>query len=175
MEKEREEYPERVKRARSAEEALSGLMRYAARAERSSGDAMRLMRRWNVPEADRERVLQRLCQAGFIDDRRFAAAYVREKASLAGWGIHKVRAGLRAKGIAPAVAEEALAQEYRAEGMADRLQELLDRKLRGLSGTVYEMKGKLVRFGLSRGYDYDAVVEAALRALQRRGADEEEE
>ncbi len=56
-----------------------------------------------------------------------------------------------------------------------QLQELLDRKLRGLSGTVYEMKGKLVRFGLSRGYDYDAVVEAASRALQRRGADEEEE
>ena len=59
--------------------------------------------------------------------------------------------------------------------IADRLQELLDRKLRSVSGTAYEVKGKLVRFGLSRGYDYDIVVEAASRAVARTGAEEEEE
>ena len=84
MKEKEEEAGPHGKRAKSAEEALAGLMRYAARAERSSGDALRLMRRWNVPEADRERILHRLCESGFIDDRRFAAAYVREKSSLAG-------------------------------------------------------------------------------------------
>ena len=91
MKEKEEEAGPHGKRAKSAEEALAGLMRYAARAERSSGDALRLMRRWNVPEADRERILHRLCESGFIDDRRFAAAYVREKSSLAGWGVHKIR------------------------------------------------------------------------------------
>lgn len=85
MKEKEEEAGPHGKRAKSAEEALAGLMRYAARAERSSGDALRLMRRWNVPEADRERILHQLCESGFIDDRRFAAAYVREKSSLAGW------------------------------------------------------------------------------------------
>ena len=169
MKEKEEEAGPHGKRAKSAEEALAGLMRYAARAERSSGDALRLMRRWNVPEADRERILHRLCESGFIDDRRFAAAYVREKSSLAGWGVHKIRAGLRAKGI-PAVV-----REYETGAVADRLQELLDRKLRSVSGTAYEVKGKLVRFGLSRGYDYDTVVEAASRAVARTGAEEEEE
>ena len=53
MKEKEEEAGPHGKRAKSAEEALAGLMRYAARAERSSGDALRLMRRWNVPEADR--------------------------------------------------------------------------------------------------------------------------
>ena len=90
MKEKEEEAGPHGKRAKSAEEALAGLMRYAARAERSSGDALRLMRRWNVPEADRERILHRLCESGFIDDRRFAAAYVREKSSLAGYGLGSV-------------------------------------------------------------------------------------
>ena len=66
-------------------------------------------------------------------------------------------------------------REYETGAVADRLQELLDRKLRSVSGTAYEVKGKLVRFGLSRGYDYDIVVEAASRAVARTGAEEEEE
>ena len=71
------EYPER--KSKSAEQALSALMRYAAKAERSSGDAMRLMRRWNVPEQERAGVLERLVAMHFIDDERYARAYVREK------------------------------------------------------------------------------------------------
>ena len=63
MKEKEEEAGPHGKRAKSAEEALAGLMRYAARAERSSGDALRLMRRWNVPEADRERILHRLCES----------------------------------------------------------------------------------------------------------------
>ena len=62
MKEKEEEAGPHGKRAKSAEEALAGLMRYAARAERSSGDALRLMRRWNVPEADRERI--RPCRRG---------------------------------------------------------------------------------------------------------------
>ena len=63
MKEKEEEAGPHGKRAKSAEEALAGLMRYAARAERSSGDALRLMRRWNVPEADRERILHQLCES----------------------------------------------------------------------------------------------------------------
>ncbi|MBO5984337.1 MAG: RecX family transcriptional regulator, partial [Rikenellaceae bacterium] len=57
---------ERVKRTKSAEQALSSLMRLCARAERSSGDARRLMATWGVAEQDREKVLQRLKAERFI-------------------------------------------------------------------------------------------------------------
>ena len=47
-------------------------MRYAARAERSSGDALRLMRRWGIGEVDRRQILEKLQRQHFIDDERFA-------------------------------------------------------------------------------------------------------
>ena len=54
-------------------------MRLCARAEKSEGDARRLMRGWGVAEKDAEQVLGRLVRDRFIDDSRYAEAFVREK------------------------------------------------------------------------------------------------
>ena len=83
---------EKVKRAKTAQQALESLMRLCARAERSSGDAMRLMASWQVPPQEREGVLQRLKADKFIDDRRYAEAFVREKINLSAWGRYKIAA-----------------------------------------------------------------------------------
>ena len=154
-------------KTKNAEQALAALMRYAAKAERSSGDAMRLMRRWEVPENERGKVLARLVEMRFIDDNRYAVTYVREKSRLSGWGVHKIRAGLRAKGIDARIIEEALTQLPDKEAGNERLRELLQRKLKGIKGgTPYEVKGKLLRFGLSRGYDYGDVTDVIDTVMQ---------
>ena len=75
-----------VPRTKTPEQALAALMRLCARAERSEEDARRLMTRWGVAPADRERVLERLRRDRFIDDARYAEAFVREKINLSGWG-----------------------------------------------------------------------------------------
>ena len=62
----------KVKKPKSAQQALSSLMRLCARAERSSGDAKRLMATWGVAEGERAAVLQRLIKERFIDDERNA-------------------------------------------------------------------------------------------------------
>ncbi|HLR46246.1 MAG TPA: hypothetical protein VK092_03745, partial [Deinococcales bacterium] len=56
MKQRTEPYAPRERKTKTAGEALSALMRYAARAERSSGDALRLMHRWGVPEPGRAAV-----------------------------------------------------------------------------------------------------------------------
>lgn len=152
------------RKSKTPERALADLMKYASRAERSSGDAMRLMRTWNVPEASRAGILARLERDRFIDDSRFAGAYVREKSRLAGWGSHKIMAGLRAKGIAKDIAAEAIAKNYDGGDAAERLEELLRRKVKSIkTGTKYEIKGKLMRFALSRGYEFDTIADALER------------
>lgn len=151
---------------KTPEQALASLMRYCSRAERSSGDAMRLMRGWNIAVADAQAILARLRRERFIDDARFAGAYVRDRSRLAGWGPHKIRAGLRAKGIAPETIEAALSETECGEPL-DRLRGLMEKKAAGLKGgTVYERKAKLMRFGLSRGFDYESVAELCDRILK---------
>lgn len=170
------EQPARAeKKPKTPEKALQDLMRYAARAERSSGDALRLMRKWGIVEAERRQILEKLQRLHFIDDERFAQAYVREKTQLAGWGIHKIRSGLRLKGIAPAIIEKALAIVAEADDTdaTQRLYDLLQRKRRTLKETdLYKIKDKLFRFGVSRGYDYEDVIDTVAAIMKGEGRDE---
>ena len=147
------------RRTRTADEAYAALARLCARAEKSSGDARRLMRTWGVPESEREGVLQRLLRERFIDDSRYASAFVRDKIALSGWGPYKIRTALAAKGVAREIIDEAWGECDRTK-MDHRLEQLLQRKLGSLrGGTPYERRAKLMRCGLSLGYDYSTVAD----------------
>ena len=149
------------KRAKTPEQALAALMRLCARAEKSQNDARRLMRGWGLAEREGEQVLARLVRDRFIDDGRYAEAFVRDKLRLSGWGEYKIRTALQRKRIDRALIDAALAEADRS-GMDERLRRQLERKARTAKYTTqYELKTKLIRYGLSLGYDYETVVEAA--------------
>lgn len=167
--------PSEVKprRSKTPEQALAALMRLCARAEKSESDARRLMRGWGVPPADAEQVLSRLLRDRFIDDSRYTAAFVREKLRLSGWGEYKIRTALQRKGIARELIDQALAQTDRS-GMAERLHTQMQRKARTVKpSTPYELKSKLIRYGLSLGYEYELVLSTASSLVQQ--ADEHDE
>lgn len=147
------------RRDKTPDEALAALMRLCARAEKSEGDARRLMRGWGVADGDADKVVARLVGDRFIDDARYAGAFVREKLRLSGWGEYKIRAALQRKGIARETIDAALAEADRT-GMAERLRAQLERKTRLTHyATRYELKNKLLRYGLALGYDYETVHE----------------
>lgn len=147
------------KRSKTPEQALAALMRLAARSEKSSGDAMRLMRNWDVEPSARQSVLQKLIDSKFIDDRRYAEAFVRDKMRFSGWGVFKLRSALHAKGIAAEIVDEVL-QSLDRSNMSDRLRDRLERKMRSVKFTSrYDLKSKLMRYGASLGYDFESVTE----------------
>lgn len=161
------------KRTKTPEQALSALMRMAARAERSSGDAMRLMQRWGVEASARQGVLRKLIEMKFIDDSRYAEAFVRDKLRFSGWGAYKIRAALRAKGIAPEIIDDALAQTD-GGAMGQRLAAMLERKSRSVRySTPYELKTKLMRYGSSLGYDFETVADAVAQLLKNHEESDE--
>lgn len=149
------------KRAKTPEQALAALMRLCARAEKSQDDARRLMRGWGLVEREGEQVLARLVRDRFIDDGRYAEAFVRDKLRLSGWGEYKIRTALQRKRIDRELIDAALAQADRQD-MAGRLRQQLERKMRTTRHTTqYELKTKLIRYGLSLGYDYETVLDSA--------------
>ena len=162
----------KVKVPKSAQQALSSLMRLCARAERSSGDAKRLMATWGVEESERAGVLQRLIKERFIDDERYAEAFVREKSRLSGWGEYKIRTALQRKGIATDIIKTAL-QQLTPEQNRERLTERLTRKLRTVKySSNYDLKNKLVRYGLSLGFTMDEVIQCVEPLLHERKIEE---
>lgn len=155
-------------RTKSPEQALSSLMRTCARAEKCSSDALRSMRRWGLSDADARGVLECLVRERFIDDGRYAAAYVREKMRFSGWGDRKIRAALRAKAIAPKIIDEAMCQMV-PEDNASRLRDMLQKKAaKTTARDLYDLKGKLVRFAVGRGFDLDDVLDVVEEIIRAR-------
>lgn len=157
----------RTKRDKTPQQALQSLMRMCARSERSSGDALRLMKRWGVADDEARKVLSRLQAERFIDDARYAEAFVRDKLNLSGWGAYKIKMSLRAKGVSRDIIEEVVAPMLEATDMTERLEEMMQRKLRTLKySSPYEAKTKLIRFAASRGYDMEQAVECASKIVE---------
>lgn len=147
------------KRTKTPEQALASLMRLCARAEKSESDARRLMYGWEIAPAEASKILARLVNDRFIDDNRYAEAFVREKLRLSGWGALKIRAALQRKGIAREIIDHALSQAD-TRTMSERLTVQLTRKAAALGKcTPYEKKTKLIRYGLSLGFEYETVLE----------------
>lgn len=155
-------------KTKSPEQALASLMRLCSRAEKSSGDARRLMARWGVTASERDGVLAKLIEMRFIDDSRFAAAYVRDRSRFGGWGAYKIRAGLKAKGVSEEVINEALAQ-LTEDNSAEQLLRQVERKAPKVkAANDYELKTKLIRFALSRGFEYDTVLAVVEQFMKER-------
>ena len=154
------------RRTKSPEQALASLMRLCARAEKCESDARRLSRGWGIGEEGASRIVERPIRDRFIDDGRYAAAFVREKLRLSGWGEYKIRAALTRKGIDRALIDRELAG-FDREGMHERLQAQLARKARTVrQAAPRELKAKLIRYGLSLGYDYGTVIETVSTMIE---------
>lgn len=143
--------------------SLSRLQRLCSRAEYCSADMYRKALKDLDGDADAAaKVVAELTRDRYVDDARYAAAFAREKATLQGWGPVKIRFQLRGKGLSDAIIAEAL-QEIEPAKADEKLDKLLAAKARVLAGDP-QFKLKLIKFGLSRGYEYPAV-EAALERL----------
>lgn len=118
-------------------------------------------------DGDREEaegIVSKLIEERYVDDSRYAMAFARDKASIAGWGEVKIRHMLLAKGVPMDIINEAL-EEIDEGKAAARLEKLLEVKSRSLRDDP-QKKLKLLRFALGRGYSYDDVKSVIDRFLK---------
>lgn len=155
-------------RQKSREEALNTLMERCARAEVCISDARRLMVRWRVAPGEQESIVEQLLKERFIDEERYAAAFVRDKINFSRWGARKISDALYQKRIPSEIIKQAMEQVAEVS-MTDRLEADLRRKNQSIKDEdPYKRKEKLLRFGISRGYDFDTVAETIERVLNEK-------
>lgn len=102
-------------------------------------------------------VVEALVADRFVDEARYAAAFAREKAALTGWGPVKIRYALAAKGIPREIVAQAL-EEIDDPAAGRKMEAVLRTKYRTLAGDP-QVRLKLLKFALGRGYEYEAVRE----------------
>lgn len=149
--------PER--RPASPQKVADRLRRLCSRREYCSADMMK--KAIQALDGDREgarEIVDSLIRDKYVDDARYAEAFVRDKSALAGWGRTKIRYMLVAKGVAKDVTDMAL--ERIDAGKADeRMRRLVLNKYNSLKNDP-QCRMKLLRFAMGRGYSYPEAEEA---------------
>lgn len=108
-------------------------------------------------------VVQTLRKEHYVDDLRYACAFARDKASIQGWGVVKIRYMLAAKGVSRRDVDVAL-EDIDADRADFRLEKLLENKYRSLKDDP-QCRLKLLRFALGRGYEYDRIAPVVDRII----------
>lgn len=148
------------------EKALSRLQYLCARSEKCTGDLRQKMIQWKMETTDIAWVINSLTSDKFVDDARYAAMFVRDKSRISKWGRVKIATALRAKGVAADIINDALTQIDPSTDKA-QLIELIARKAKQTkSKSVYDLKNKLIRFGVSRGFDMGVVIDVVNGAVK---------
>ena len=133
------------------------LAQLCARAEHCQHEMLEKMRRWEMSDEAQARVMARLVKERYVDDERYARAFVRDKIRYNKWGRRKVEQALWQKGIDEDIRQRVLG-EVDDEEYLSVLRPLLKQKRRSTkAASDYELNQKLVRFALGRGFTYDVI------------------
>lgn len=147
------------------DELLHKAASYCSIAEHCVSEVEAKLTAWNVPTADSKKLIARLIEEDFINEKRYCKAFVKDKFRFNKWGKIKIGLALKAKGLPADLINEAtsLIDEGEYEEM---LASLLKTKLSSISYRYeYEKQGKLFRFAQSRGFE-STVIERVIRRIE---------
>lgn len=128
-----------------------------SRSEHCSFECREKLRKWGINTSDADAIIDALIDGRYIDDRRFASAFARDKLLYNHWGKMKITLGLRAKRIPSSLINEALDSLDEDEYQRVAREFLSSRAKTIKEGFTYEGRTKLYRAGLSRGFESSLV------------------
>jgi regulatory protein len=146
-----------MKKEMTEQEAYLQLAALCAQAEHCQQEMRDKMRRWGLDETVQNRIIDRLIKERYVDDERYARAFVKDKIRYNKWGRRKVQQALWMKRIDADIQQQVL-DEIDEKEYLDVLRPLLKQKRKSIKAeSDYELNQKLLRFALSRGFGFDII------------------
>ena len=143
----------------SPDQVLDKMAKYCAYQERCVKDVREKLKTYDIPQEDRDKILDFLLDNRFVNDERFAKSFVRGKVNQSGWGVNKILFHLMQKGIDKDLIDEAL-QETDEEVYRQRLINILKTKSKTVKAkNDYERKRKLAAYAIQKGFEGSLVWE----------------
>jgi regulatory protein len=104
--------------------------------------------------------MERLTKERYVDDERYTRAFVADKVRFDKWGRRKVEQALWMKHVSDDIQQRVL-DEVDPQLYVSNLRALLKTKRKSTKAqSDYELRQKLVRFALGRGYGFDIIRQA---------------
>jgi regulatory protein len=145
--------------------SLSKTMALCSRREYCPEDIRLKLESWGVSEDDADRVIVILTKENFLNERRYAEAFVKDKFNYNKWGKVKIAAHLKMKKIPAGIVSSAL--ECIDDELYMRiLNDLIVSHRRNVKAkNQYDLKGKLLRYGLSKGFESQLLYDIIARIV----------
>lgn len=149
-----------MKKPLTSEMAIMRLEALCARSEQCSNEARTRLQRWGITGGEAERIVKHLTDNRFIDDGRYARAYVHDKYMYSRWGRRKIVAGLYAKRLDRETIDEAVSEAIDMRDYAAAAFSAVAAKLRMLPEDMpqSEKRRRLLLFGAGRGYETALII-----------------
>lgn len=143
--------------AEEFEKYLLKAQSYCSRAEKCESDVRTYLYKQQVASETIEKIVDSLKEDKFVDNERYARAFVSDAFKFNKWGRLKIRQALLAKGISDKIMAEPLSEIDEAEYMS-LLESLIKSKLKSVRGDdEYKVKASVFRFAYSRGFEPELV------------------
>ena len=121
---------------------------------RSEREIRDYARRKQWTEDNTERVIDRLCERGYLNDERFAESFVRSRANTRNFSAKRMKVELQKKGVKPDIITNILAESDDYDEMA-ALRKMIAKKINN-----YDDERKLVAYLARQGFKYDDIKSA---------------
>lgn len=156
----------------SPEKALYRAAALCSRCEQSEADIRTKLATWGVRPEDDESIIDRLVRENYLNEERYAHAFVRDKFRFGGWGKIKIAYALRQKHIAETHIAEAL-EEIGEEEYGEALLAALRTKMHSVKERQpMQQRAALYRFAASRGYE-SSMISRAISTLLSDSSDDD--
>lgn len=142
----------------SLKEARSKILAYCAKKECSHQDVRNKLKEWQVHYEHVEELIGYLIEHNFLNESRFACLYTRSKFNQKSWGWVKIRRELQRKNISDYCVNEAYQELDRSEYLS-KLESLMIKKKEFYSGSKIEVKGKVFKYLVQKGYEYNLITD----------------
>ncbi len=148
----------------SFDELLHKAASYCSISEHCISEVESKLKAWGVVSDKADKIIDRLKEEDFINEKRFCIAFVKDKFHFNKWGKIKISYSLKQKGLENSLITNALNTIDDGE-YEEMLAVLLKTKLKTIKWEYeYEKMGKLFNFAQSRGFE-SAVIDKVIRNI----------
>jgi regulatory protein len=133
--------------------ALSKAMALCSKREYCASEIREKITTWGISESESEKIIATLIKENFLNEERFASAFVKDKFNYNKWGKIKISAHLKAKRIQSSIIKSAL-ESIDDEVYLKTIKSIITSHRRSVKAkNQYDLKAKLLRYGLSKGFE----------------------
>ncbi len=152
------------------EQAYVKIRHYCAFQERNHAEVKTKLSTMGIGWTAINEILSKLIEEGFLNEERFANAFVGGKFRMKGWGKKKIEVELKKRGIAAYSIQKALRDEIEPLEYEKTLMKLMQKKWTGIKGpsiTVYVKQAKVRQYFLSRGYENNLISKVLKEIIEK--------